>query len=109
MDMIKHIGIIMDRKKGMTKKEFKEYWLKKHAPHVKRTLKEVKGYRVNIPIKEPGKKIPPYEGVGETWFDSYEESLKVINSKEGQKSVADLKNFTRGKYIGFYVEEHVIK
>jgi len=92
-------------KEGMTKEQFASYWLKKHAPLVKK-MPGLKKYVINI-VQETDGEEPGYQGTAELRFNSMEDLRKAFASPEGKKGVDDVKNFAR-KVTNIKVEEIVI-
>lgn len=83
------------RRPGLTRKEFQDYWLHKHAP-LFQELADTFGARryvqchtldspLNDAIRESRGMAEPCDGVAEVWFDSEEELSAAMSSPEGQK------------------------
>ena len=97
--MIKFI-MCCTRHPDMTRKQFQEYWLHKHAPlfnkfaDTYKTKRYVQCHTIDTPlndgIRDSRGMLPAYDGVAEVWFESEEELMGAMNSPEGQKLSAIL-------------------
>ncbi len=92
-------------KEGISKKEFNDYWLNKHAPLVKK-MEGLRKYVISVVLTSDGEE-PGYQGMAELWFDTFEELKRAFDSPEGKEAVADVKNFAR-KVTTVTIEEHLI-
>lgn len=117
--MIKFIMCIT-RHPGMSREEFKDYWMNKHGPYfmenaeVMGAKKYVQSHTLDTPLNE-GLRIsrgmqPEYDGVAEVWFDSEEALMAGMSSPEGQQLGAalmeDESNFIdHAKSSAFIVQE----
>lgn len=105
----------------MTRAEFKDYWMNKHAPYfmenaaVMGAKKYVQSHTIDTPLNEGLRSSrgmqAEYDGVAEVWFESEEQLIEAMSSAEGQKlSVALLEdegNFVdHSKSSAFIVKEH---
>ena len=89
----------------MTKEAFNNYWLKVHAPLVKK-LPGIIRYVQNRIIQN-GDPESQVDGYVELWFESLAAFEKAFESPAGQKLRQDDKNFI-GSIHMMFVEEHVI-
>lgn len=71
--------VFVTRASGLTREEFSDYWINKHAPLVKSVpefMKYVRRYVQHHCAPVPPDEhslfgdLPDYDGVGEIWFDS---------------------------------------
>ena len=109
--MIKLI-ILMKRREGLTHEEFIKYWKEEHGPLAMKTYPRIKKYVQNYGVKMNDKE-PPYDGVVELWYDSYEDWKKGADDyntteagkafKEDEKKLLD-----RSKTVYIMVEENQI-
>ena len=78
--MMKKI-VFVRRKRGLSKEEFGDHWLKEHADFF-RSLPGVKRYVINIVTQplEPGG--IPYDGIAELWYENEEDFRMTENSSE---------------------------
>jgi uncharacterized protein (TIGR02118 family) len=84
--MIKMIAMVK-RHPSLSRAEFLDYWLNKHAPLVKSVpsfWQYIRGYRQNHTIQNfafyDGAEIEGgYDGCGEMWFDSIEDLQKATS------------------------------
>jgi uncharacterized protein (TIGR02118 family) len=110
-NMIKSISLAY-RKPGMTRKEYNEYWEKKHGPLAAKMFPGLRKYVQNHFVEIPGRE---YEGDGivEMWWDdveSYINSMKFLSTPEGRPLFLDGAKFAEMKGgEPWVVEEHVIK
>lgn len=109
--MIKSI-VVAHRKAGMTREEFSQYWLEKHAPLAARLIPGVRRYVQNHLVTIPGME---YEGDGivEMWYDdisAWRKSMQYIHSPEAKALAEDGAKFCdlRNSRV-WIVEEHIIK
>lgn len=90
---------ILKRKDGMSREEFKDYWLNTHAPMVLK-LPNLRRYVINIALGNA-----EFDGVAELWFDSKEDMDSALKSEQGKAVISDAGNFV-GKAHALTVEEH---
>lgn len=79
---------------GMTREDFQDYWLNKHAPLVRevapvlRIRRYVQSHTVDIAAiagsLEARGGTGAYDGVAELWWDSVEDIVAVGDTKEGR-------------------------
>ena len=84
----------------MTRDQFQDYWLNKHAPLFQKfadtykTKRYVQCHTIDTPlnegIRESRGMMQEYDGVAEVWFESEEEFIEGMSSPEGQKLSAIL-------------------
>ena len=105
----------------MTRAEFQDYWLNKHAPLFQkfsetfRSKKYVQCHTLDSPIndglRESRGMQQEYDGVAEVWFESEQDLIDAMSSPEGQEVSAillkDESNFLdHSKSTAFIVTEH---
>lgn len=110
----------LTRHPDLTREEFKDYWLNKHAPFFMANAdamgakKYVQSHTLDTPINESLKDsrgmLTEYDGVAEVWFDSEQALMEGMSSPEGQKLAAalleDEKRFIdHSKSTAFIVKE----
>lgn len=107
--MIKTIALAY-RRPGMTRKEYNEYWLEKHAPLAAKMMPNVKKYVQNHFLEIPGQEMEG-DGIVETWYDdvkSWQESRDAImKNKELREDGMKFARMAPGNFF-WVVEEHVI-
>lgn len=96
------------RLERLTRDEFQDYWLNRHAPLVKavapllRMRKYVQSHsfddpRIAAPVDARGTVVAPYDGIAELYWDSIEDILAAGQTKEardaGRSLLADEHNF----------------
>ena len=121
--MIK-IVFCLRRRQDLSPEEFCRYWLDDHAELVRRhaSALRLRRYAQSHMITDPriaaaidvrGSVIEPYDGVAELWWDSAEDIIAALTTKEGGAAGHDLlrdeRNFIdQANSPIFYAEEHVI-
>jgi uncharacterized protein (TIGR02118 family) len=118
--MIKFI-MCCTRHPDMTREQFQDYWLNKHAPLFQKfadtykTKKYVQCHTVDSPLNEGIRQsrgmMKEYDGVAEVWFESEEALIQAMSSSEGQKLSAilleDENNFLdHERSTAFIAKEH---
>ena len=94
-------------KEGMSKDEFVNHWLTKHAPLAKKKFGDkLKKYVINIVMSADGEE-PGYQGTAELWFDNMTTVQTIMSSPAFEQVMADSANFTR-KGTMVILEEHTI-
>src|SRR3954467_14553048 len=81
-EMIKCFSVLPKRP-DITDEKFHSHWAGPHAEHAKRITsirRYVQAHRIPEPV--PGFPPSPYEGAPETWFDNFDVSLKLRESRE---------------------------
>ena len=92
---------ILKRREGMSREEFRDYWLKTHAPLVLK-MPKLRKYVVNVSSGDS-----EFDGVAELWFDTADDMDMALKSEEGKAVVKDAGNFVSKAYV-LTVEEHSI-
>jgi len=77
---------LMKRKEGMSYDAFRDWALNKH-PELARKMRGLRGYRMNVPLKE--NPDSPYDAISEMWWDSDEARLAAFATDEGKAAGAD--------------------
>ena len=94
-------------KEGMSKDEFVNYWLTKHAPLAKRLFGDIlKKYVISIVMSAEGEE-PGYQGIAELWFENMAVVQKMMASRAFKQVMAESANFSR-KGTWLMLEEHTI-
>ena len=88
------------RRSDITREQFQDYWLNKHAPLFQKfadtykTKRYVQCHTIDTPLNEGIRDsrgmMQAYDGVAEVWFESEEELVEAMSSEEGQKLGATL-------------------
>lgn len=102
------VHIWLRKKPGMSDEEFRDYWLRKHAPIAAEGYEHLLGYTVALVTRAPEGQERPYDGVATlTWNDR--DGFKAdLASPVAKESTEDLAGFTDGFGL-LFVEEHVVK
>ena len=92
--MVKFI-MCLRRHPDMTREQFQDYWLNKHAPLFKSFAETFRAKRyiqdhtletpLNAMLRESRGMLEPYDGVAVVWFESEEELVAAMSSPEGQR------------------------
>lgn len=105
--MIKRLTMWHSRE-GVPKEEALRHWRTEHAVLVR----EVPGLRRYVQdhcIAGPDGAAPPYDGLGEAWFDSFEAATVAIGSTEWAAVLADAETFMDlGRITAAWAEEHQV-
>jgi uncharacterized protein (TIGR02118 family) len=111
----------------MSREQFQQYWLEKHAPLVRKNAKAVRIKRyvqnhtvpdnTEIPLNKTAREsrggTEAYDGVVELWFESAEDLFEAYSTPEGVQALGalleDEKNFIDlARSSIFFAEERVI-
>lgn len=103
--MIKMVAMV-NRKEGMERNEFIDYWLNIHAP-LEKKWPGLKRYVISITTSAPGGGEPEYDGIAELWFEDDDALKKALESRERQISREDFLKFV-GRASIIFTKEHVI-
>jgi uncharacterized protein (TIGR02118 family) len=94
-------------KETMSKEEFVNHWLTKHAPLAKKKFGDkLKKYVINIVMSADGEE-PGYQGTAELWFEDMRTLQKILSSPAFEQVMAAAENFAR-KGTMVILEEHTI-
>jgi len=105
--MVVKIVMKVYAKEGMSRDEFVDHWLTKHAPLAKQKFGDkLKKYVVSIVMSADGEE-PGYQGTAELWFENMKTLQKIMSSPAFEQVMADSENFTR-KGTMVILEEHTI-
>jgi len=105
--MVVKIVMKVYAKEGMSRDEFVDHWLTKHAPLAKQKFGDkLKKYVVSIVMSADGEE-PGYQGTAELWFDNMTTLQTIMSSPAFEQVMADSENFTR-KGTMVILEEHTI-
>ena len=94
---------LMKRKEGMSFDEFRN-WAKDEHPKLAQRIPGMRGYRMNVPLKESPEL--PYDAISEMWWDSDEARLKGFGTDEGKAAGADAASHCASRFH-FMAEEKV--
>jgi uncharacterized protein (TIGR02118 family) len=100
---------LLKRKSGISKEEFSQRWLVKHAKLAAK-MPGLLGYRINIalPYQPAGTNIEPlYDGTAELWWKSADAMDAAFTSEIGKAAGTDADEFTDVR-IHVYTEENII-
>ena len=94
--------ILLARREGMSRAEFREWWLDHHAG-LASTLPGLRELRFNLVASDDA----TYDGVSELWFDSQEAFERAYASEVGRRVAEDsLANVSRRDRL--FVDEHLV-
>jgi uncharacterized protein (TIGR02118 family) len=114
--MIK-IALLLVRKKGMSREEFQEYWLKVHGPLVmgipenkRHVLKYVQSHTLSDWFPFLAGDGPLYDGAAEIWCDSVSEGLDMFAEPKCEELIRpdELKFLDPEKTVALFMNEHTI-
>jgi uncharacterized protein (TIGR02118 family) len=95
---------LMKRKEGMSYNEFRNWALNEHPPLAEK-LPGLRGYRMNVPLKE--NPDSPYDAISEMWFDSDEARLAAFGTEAGKAAGADAAAHAASRFH-FLAEEKIV-
>lgn len=95
--------ILLTRREGMSREEFAEWWLERHAP-LAAQLPAVRDARFNLVL---GDETGGVDGISELWFDSQYAFEAAYDSEIGRSVAADSLAHVSGRQR-LFVEEHRI-
>ena len=107
--MVKVVCLVK-AKPGQTAEEFKRRWLDDHSKFAA-SWKNIKSYKISLPLADVHAKQgdgPMFDGIGELYWDSYEDMVEDFNSERGKEGVADAGQFM-DLALNIYTEEHIMK
>lgn len=94
-------------KEGLSKDEFVNHWLTKHAPLAKKKFGDkLKKYVISVVVSAEGEE-PGYQGTSELWFDNMAVVQKIMSSPAFEQVMAAAEDFAR-KGTMVILEEHTI-
>jgi uncharacterized protein (TIGR02118 family) len=102
------VHIWLRKKEDMSTEEFREYWVRKHAPIAADGYGYLKSYVVNVVTRVPEGQEQPYDGVAELTWDDRDGFKADLGSEVAKRSTEDLGNFTSAFGL-LFVEEEVVK
>ena len=99
--MIKVVALYK-RRPGMTREEFKEYWLTKHAILEKENVEKNWARKIvaSFALQDEALPEPPWDGMVELYFDSTEDMKRDIEGDQGRLMRADEENFVDHTFPG---------
>ncbi len=120
--MIKFVYCVR-RRPEVPPEQFRQYWLEKHGPLVRRYASTLRAKRyvqshtldtpLNAAAQLPRGTKPPYDGLTELWWDSVEDVVQALNTPEFQEANRILAE-DEGRFCDlpncsvFFTEEHTI-
>jgi uncharacterized protein (TIGR02118 family) len=102
------VHIWLRKKEGMPEDEFRDYWLKRHAPIAGDGYQHLTGYTVHLVTRVPEGQERPYDGVAVLEWEDREGFKADMASETAGVSTRDLENFTSGFGL-LFVDEHAVK
>lgn len=104
------------RKAGMSREEFEDHWLNRHAPlvlSVPEFARHLKRYAL-YPLADDGEapglgSLPGYDGVGQLWFESVDKMMEAFSEPKYLELIRpDEEMFLdRDACLTFVTQEHV--
>ncbi len=88
--MVKYV-VLLRRGQDVSHEEFLRHWRDVHAPLILK-LPGLRRVSLHPVVPAPGYS-PPFDGLGELWFDSVEGALAAFNTEEGRATRADTPTF----------------
>ena len=94
---------LLKRKEGMSFDEFRN-WAKDDHPKLAVKIPGMRGYRMNVPLKE--NPDSPHDCISEMWWDSDEARLSGFGTEQGKAAGADAVAHCHSRFH-FMAEEKV--
>jgi uncharacterized protein (TIGR02118 family) len=105
--MVKLMYVITP-KPGMSRDEFRRYWLEIHAPIV-REIPHLERYVINVFRPRSGTAAPAIGGVAEQWFASADAMRAAFGTVAAERARADIANFAEvTQIVSGLVDEHIV-
>jgi uncharacterized protein (TIGR02118 family) len=99
---------ILTPKAGISRDEFRRYWVETHAPIVKE-IPHLERYVINVFRARSDATSPAIGGVAEQWFASTEAMRTSFGTVAAQRARADIANFAEVAQNAFgVVDEHIV-
>lgn len=109
--MMKIVALVY-RKKGISQKQFRSYWVDRHGPFLVTTVPDLLHYTQNVPVESPGEEDDA-DGIAELWFedmDALQDYLEWRETESAQELRRDENSFQDVTRMRRYiVEEHAFK
>jgi uncharacterized protein (TIGR02118 family) len=109
------VMVLLSRKEGLTREQFKQYYEERHAPLIASLLRSVVQYKRNYPLLEGAHFPPPqqdtaFDSATEIWFDNragYDAFVRAVSDPETLRKIReDEANFLdHTKTCRFVVDE----
>jgi uncharacterized protein (TIGR02118 family) len=84
--------VVLYRKPGHAREEFREYFTRAHAP-LAEAIPGLRRYVQNFVVPDPTRPDPGWDAVIELWWQSREDMETAWATREGKAATADLDNF----------------
>jgi uncharacterized protein (TIGR02118 family) len=98
------VTLVLYKRPNVGWEEFRSYWTENHAELMASLPGARKFVRDPQPLA-PARGGPPSDHVAELWFDSAEALRRAIESREGQRALADLTQSFDHRKLGMIVIE----
>ncbi|HZA27802.1 MAG TPA: EthD domain-containing protein [Actinomycetota bacterium] len=102
------VHIWVRKKEDLSDEEFRDHWLKTHAPIARDGYEHLKGYTVSLVTRVPEGQEKPFDGIAELSWDDREGFKADMRSEAAARGTEDLKAFSSGSGL-LFVEQHVVK
>jgi uncharacterized protein (TIGR02118 family) len=99
--------VMMKRKPGITREEFRRYYEEVHAPAALKRF-PIRKYVRNYVVVPPGAPEPGFDCITEFWYDSMEDARSTARIWKHQGGLGDETSFIdAASEVSFQVEEGV--
>jgi len=88
------VHIWLRKKEGMSVEEFRDYWVRTHAPIARDGYDRLRGYAIDVVTHVPEGQEAPYDGIAEMTWDTREDFSADMKSEAAMTATDDLANFT---------------
>lgn len=101
--------VMMKRKPGITREEFRKYYEEVHAPAALARF-PIRRYVRNYIMVPPGAPEPDFDCITEFWYDSMDDAVSTARIWKHQGGLGDETSFIdTASQVSFQVEEGISK
>jgi uncharacterized protein (TIGR02118 family) len=105
--MIK-VMFMIKRKPGLTVADFREHWLKVHAPIALEEMKPRRYVQCHTIDSVYNFCEPQWDGIGHLWFDDAEAAERKMAAAARSKALAEDRDKFIGRSLNLFVIEHIL-
>jgi uncharacterized protein (TIGR02118 family) len=102
------VHIWLRKKEDLSPEEFRDYWLRSHAPIARDGYEHLRRYTVDAVTRVPEGQDAPYDGVAVLTWDDRDGFREDMRSDAARRATEDVANFTSASGL-LFVEETVVK
>ena len=102
------VHIWAKRKGELSPEEFRDHWLRRHAPIARDGYPNLRGYVISLVTGAPRGQEAIYDGVAELSWDSRDDFAADMKTDAARAGADDLETFT-DRFGMAFIEQHVVK